>query len=182
MKFTGTFQGVTQDWATGQVNITFSVNEKAALNEIEKIQKVEKLSIEAVKHREKRSLDANALLWMCLGKMAEALQTDKWNVYLQMLRRYGKYTYICVKPNVVDAVKAQWRECEVIGDIKINGSDAVQMLCYFGSSTFNTKEFSTLLDGVISEMVEIGIQAPSSQEMQRALEQWERNQNGKETV
>jgi hypothetical protein len=89
-----------------------------------------------------------------------------------MLKRYGKYTYICVKPAVVEAVKAQWRECEEIGRVNINGQEAVQMLCYFGSSTYNTKEFSVLLDGVISEMKEMGIEAPTSEDMRRALEQW----------
>ena len=105
-------------------------------------------------HKQKRSLNANALLWHCLGEIANALNTDKWEVYLQMLKRYGKYTYICVKPNVVDSVKKQWRECEVLGDIEINGQKAIQMLCYFGSSTYDSKEFSSLLNGVISEMEE----------------------------
>jgi hypothetical protein len=39
-------------------------------------------------HREKRSKDANALLWACLGELAGALRSDKWTVYLQMLKRY----------------------------------------------------------------------------------------------
>jgi hypothetical protein len=84
-----------------------------------------------------------------------------------------------VKPNVVDAMKAQWRECEVIGEVDINGQKAVQLLCYFGSSTYDTKEFSTLLEGVISEMAEMGLNLPPSQEMERALEQWEKQISGK---
>lgn len=179
MEWTGKVLSVSNDWLTGQTSITLSINEKAALNEIDGIKDVEKLRIRAVKFREKRSLDANALLWACLGQIAEVLRTDKWDVYLQMLKRYGQFTYICVKPNVVDAVKAQWRECEVIGELDINGQKAVQMLCYFGSSTYDTKQFSTLLDGVISEMKEMGLQAPASEEMRRALEQWERMTNEK---
>lgn len=174
MNFTGQLINISKDWKTDQYNITFSINEKSALNEIETIQNCEKLNIEAKKWRKKRSLDANALLWACLGEIAAHLHTDKWNVYLMMLKRYGKFTYICVKPNVVDAVKQQWRECEVIGNVTINGQEAVQMICYFGSSTLNTKEFSVLLDGVISEMDEMGIQRPPSDQMQRALEEWER--------
>ncbi len=131
---------------------------------------------EVKEHKEKRSLNANGLLWKCLGEMAEALHTDKWQVYLKMLKRYGKYTYICVKPHVVEAVKKQWRECEEIGEIEINGQKAVQLLCYFGSSTYNTKEFSVLLDGVISEMKEMGLETPMSEDMQRALKQLERSQ------
>lgn len=177
MKFTGKLNGITRDWKTGQFLISFTVNEPTAVNDAEQIQNVEKLSIEAVKFRKKRSLDANAMMWACIGDIATALNADKWDIYLRLLKRYGKYTYICVKPNVVDAVKAQWRECEEIGEVNINGQKAVQMLCYFGSSTYNSKEFSVLLDGVISEMKEMGLTPPPSEEMRRAIELWEkRNQ------
>ena len=128
-------------------------------------------------HREKRSRDANALLWACLGELAGALRSDKWTVYLQMLKRYGKYTYICVKPKVVEAVKRQWRESEEIGRVNINGQEAVQMLCYFGSSTYDSKEFSVLLDGVISEMKEMGLETPADKEMKRAIKQMEDKEN-----
>lgn len=174
MEFTGQIKDVSRDWKTGQFNITFSINEPSAVNEIESLQKCEKLSIKAVKHRQKRSLDANATLWLCLGRIANALRADKWDIYLQMLKRYGKYTYICVKPNVVEAVQKQWRECEVIGEIEIGGQKAVQMLCYFGSSVMNTQEFSILLDGVISEMKEMGLETPTSQEMREVMKQWEK--------
>lgn len=172
MKFTGKFLSVSRDWQTGHYQITFTVNEPSALGEIEKIQKADKLSISAKIWRKRRSLDANALLWACLGEIASALRTDKWDVYLQMLKRYGKYTYICVKPNVVEAVKAQWRECEEVGKVNINGQEAVQMLCYFGSSTYDSKEFSVLLDGVISEMKEMGLQPPPTGDIKRAMENY----------
>lgn len=128
---------------------------------------------DVTEHREKRSKDANALLWACLGELASALRSDKWTVYLQMLKRYGTYTYICVKPKAVEAVKKQWRECEEIGTINIDGQEAVQMLCYFGSSTYNSKEFSVLLDGVISEMKEMGLDTPADRELNRAIKQME---------
>ena len=173
MEWTGELKGIVRDWNTNQFNITFSVNENAVVNEVDKLKDC-KLSIKAVKYRKKRSLDANALLWHCLGEIASSLQADKWDIYLQMLKRYGKYTYICVKPNMVDAVKAQWRESEVIGEVNINGSEAIQMLCYFGSSTYNTKEFSVLLEGVISEMKEMELETPLSEDMKRALEEWDK--------
>lgn len=179
MKFTGKVESVGRDWQTDQLKITFTVNEKSAAAEIDKIKDEQKLSIEATKYRKKRSLSANALLWACLGEIATVLRTDKWDVYLLMLKRYGKFTYICVKPNVVEAVKAQWRECEEVGKITLNGQEAVQLLCYFGSSTYNTQEMSVLLDGVISEMKEIGLQPPMSSEMKRALEEWDAEHNNK---
>lgn len=173
MKIKGRLKDISTDWQTQQTHITFTATEKSDMESLENF-KNDLLDITVQKHREKRSIGANALLWKCLGDIAAALMADKWDVYLQMLKRYGKYTYICVKPSVVAAVKSQWRESEVIGDIKINGSDAVQMLCYFGSSTYNTHEFSVLLDGVISEMEEIGLETPCSEDMRRAIERIEK--------
>ena len=103
METTGKLTGVTVDFMTRKLNVTFQIDSQPidALNEL---QKCDFLDIVAKKHRKKRSLDANALLWVCLDKIAVALKTDKWDVYLMMLKRYGKYTYICVKEFVVDAM------------------------------------------------------------------------------
>lgn len=127
-------------------------------------------------HKDKRSNNANRLLWVCLGRIAKALKTDSWSVYMQMLKRYGTFTYICVKPSAVEGVKKQWRECEEIGELTIKGKKAVQLLCYYGSSTYNTQEFSEFLDSVMSEMEEMNLPTPREEEIERALKQWEENQ------
>lgn len=136
------------------------------------------LDIELKEHREHRSKDANALLWACLGDIAKALTADPWEIYLRMLKRYGKFTYIVVKPDAADAVKKQWRETEVVGDYEVNGQKAVQMICFYGSSTYDSKEMSRLLDGVLSEMEEMGLQRPATGAIKRALEEMEKK-NGR---
>ena len=138
------------------------------------------LDVEIKQHTEKRSKDANALLWACIGDIVKAFQdekdetVDKWDIYLKLLKRYGKYTYIAVRPRMVDAVKKQWRECEVVGNTYIGGEQTVQLICYFGSSTYDTKEMSRLLNGTISEMEQMGLQRPASSTIKRAMEEWER--------
>lgn len=176
MNFIGKLLSITKDWKSGEYNITFSFGDESALNGAEILQTCEKLNISAKPYRKKRSLNANDLMWKCIGEIAAALRADKWDIYLKMLKRYGKYTHICVKPKAVEAVRAQWRESEVVGEVKVNGQKAYQMLCYFGSSTYDTKEFSVLLDGIISEMKELGLELPMPKEMQRALELWEKVQ------
>ena len=120
----------------------------------------------------KRSLDANGLLWACLNEIAQAVNSDKWSIYLQMLKRYGKFDYVIVKKKAVEAMRKQWRELEEVGEINVNGQPAVQLLCYYGSSTYDTKEFSVLLDGVISEMKEIGLNPPPDKQTKELLEKW----------
>lgn len=136
-------------------------------------EKLKDKQVEVKEIRRKRTLDANALLWACIGDISKAIMADKWDIYLAMLKRYGAFTYVVVKPEAVDMVKRQWREAEVIGDFTVNGQKAVQMLCYYGSSTYDSKQFAALLDGVISEMKEMGLTPPDRGEMKRTLEAWE---------
>lgn len=159
---------VSTDFITKKMRVTFELDSIVDPQEIQG----KDLRLTAKIWRNKRSLDANGLLWVCLDKIASALNTDKWEVYLLMLKRYGKFTYVLLKPNAVEYTKSIWRESEVVGEIDVNGEKAVQMLCYFGSSSYDTKEFSRLLDGVISEMKEMGLDTPAQEEMDRMLAEW----------
>lgn len=176
MDVTGRIAEVQQDYLTGELRVVLTINEQAIVKSGYAALKDNLLDIRLNKHREKRSLDANALLWVCLGQIAAALNADKWDIYLMMLKRYGKYTYILVTEKAVDEVKKQWRESEVVGEVNVNGRKAYQMLCYYGSSTLDSKEFSTLLNGIVSEMEEMGLTPPPSQEMRRALERLAKNE------
>lgn len=168
MDFVGELKDITRSF-DGQTVISYEIG-NITHEQADKLASMGLTRITLKKYRQRRSLDANALLWACIGEIAEALKADKWDVYLQMLKRYGQYTYICVKPNVVDEVKAQWRESEIVGEIDIHGQKAVQMLCYFGSSTYNSKEFSVLIDGVLSEMEDMGLDKPLSSDIRRAID------------
>lgn len=178
METQGILNTVARDLPTGKYIISFKIDRLPS--DLEALSGCDALDITAVRHRNHRSKNANALLWECLGRIASTLRMDKWSVYLQILKRYGEYTYVCVKPRAVEMLKRQWRECEEIGNININGQEAVQMLCYYGSSTYDTKQFSVLLDGVISEMKEMGLDTPTSDQMRQALEAWEKAHEQKE--
>lgn len=159
---------VSTDWVSRKMRLTFELDKAAD----PALLKDKDLRLKAVIWREKRSLDANGLLWHCIDKIASALHTDKWSIYLTLLKRYGKFTYVLVKPSAVDGVREMWRETEVVGEVDVNGTKSVQMLCYFGSSTYDTKEFSRLLDGTISEMKEMGLDTPSEEEFDRVIAEW----------
>ena len=60
MKLQGKLADVSIDFATKKPKITFLINNQ--INSLEEIENVELLDIEAKKHRNKRSLDANRLL------------------------------------------------------------------------------------------------------------------------
>ena len=173
MEFTGVIKSINNDFLTGELHITFSVNEKSNVTEsYDKLKDCKKLKIKAERHREKRSLDANAYMWVLLQKMAAIMKTSKEELYIEMLSRYGVFTHIIVKPHIVDRVKAEWRTVKELGEVTVNGITGIQLQCYFGSSTYNTKEMSVLIDGVVSECKELGIETLASDELKCMKEMW----------
>lgn len=127
---------------------------------------------EIKQYREKRSLDANSYMWALLKKMAEELDTTKDELYLEALSNYGVFTHIVVKPSVVEKVKQEWRTVRELGEVIINGRKGIQLQCYFGSSTYNTKEMSVLVDGIVSECKELGIETAIPDELARMKAEW----------
>ncbi len=143
----------------------------------EVVAKGKALAVEVKQYRQKRSLDANAYLWVLLQKIAEAVNSSKDEVYLQMLERYGVFTHIVVKPRMVDKVKHEWRTVRELGEVTVNGQTGIQLQCFFGSSTYDTKEMSVLIDGVVSECKEIGIETMTPQELEGLKQTWGKSTN-----
>ena len=173
MKARGRVTGLEIPFRAEYPIISFEI--QASPEDLEKY-KNKDLDISFVKHRARRSLDANACLWACLGDIAKAINQDNWSVYLLMLERYGKFTHILVKPEVVEAVRLQWRETKIVGETQVDGKPMVQMLCFFGSSTYDSAEFSRLLNGVISEMQDMHLEVPTSAEMKAILASLEKKE------
>ena len=157
----------------GDCELLLTVNgEKTYLSELVAKVNEKPYTVEIEPLKKKRSLDANSALWQMLTKMAEVLHTTKDELYLEMLDRYGVSTFIVVKPNAVDKVKQEWKTVRELGEVTINGKTGIQLQCFFGSSTYDSKEFSVLLDGVISEAKEIDVPFISSEEQARLIREW----------
>lgn len=173
MEFTGEIRNITNDFFTQELLITFSANEKHNVaTEYEKLKGCQKLKIKVDKFRNKRSLDANAYMWVLLQKMAEVLHSSKDELYIALLGKYGVFTHIIVKPNVADRVKAEWRTVRDLGEVTINNQTGIQLQCFFGSSTYDTKEMSALIDGLVSDCKELDIETLPPDELNRMKSQW----------
>lgn len=180
MKLRGKIKSIAKNIINGHFDVTIEMTEGDA-HDIASLADKD-LSVELKQWRNHRSLDANALLWACIGDMVKALGGDKWDYYIKYLREYGQYTMIQLQPDALEQFKKVYRECEVIGSRYVDGKEMLQVLCYYGSSTYDTKEFSVLLDGVIQDMKHAGVEPPTSEEMKRSLEMWENEQKIKKRV
>ena len=149
---------------------------KHCTEELQKLKKATEsgktLTVEIKVKRKHRSLNANAFLWEVLADMADKLKTSKDELYLVMLERYGVFDHYIVKPVAVERVKRQYKVVRDLGEVTVNGTTGIQLQVYPGSSTYNSKEFSVLLDGVLSEAEEMGLHYISEADKALLLDDW----------
>lgn len=170
MEFKGKIVDISKDWKTGRFRITFESMEDVSKQLETATDKL--LTIVTKIFRNKRSRDANAYSWTLMQKIAEVNKTDKWSIYLEMLGRYGVFTHIIVRPGVVDRVISEWRTVRNLGEVTVSGQTGIQLQCYFGSSTYDTKEMSVFIEGIVSECHELGIETTTPEELERMKREW----------
>ena len=172
MQLIGSVKNLSLDFQTNTANLTLSITNKAAAMQcFDELKDVEKLDIEIKKYREKRSLDSNSLLWKLCNEIANVLRTDKDSVYIEMLKRYGQSSVISVLSTV--DVSGYFKYYDVFGTGYVNGKEFTHYKIYKGSSEYDSREMSVLLDGVIDEAKGMGIEVLSEQELSLIKSEWE---------
>lgn len=132
------------------------------------------VDVEIKKHREHRSLDANSYLWALVGKIAEAMTPplSKEEVYQEMLRRYGQSGMVSIVEKYVEQFEREFKYHDELGRSKLNGKMFVHYRFYIGSSKYDSKEMSLLVDGVVSEAKALGIDTDTPEMIARIKEEW----------
>ena len=179
MDCTGILKNITKDWMTDKFLMTFEINENVSHEVIEEIRKCKKLSIIAEEHKEKRSRDANAYFHVLNGKLADKLRISKPRMKNILLYRYGQSEMIddmeATMHSNVSASKILEQEelhCFPIG------TDDEGLTIYRiqrNSRTYNSLEMSILIDGVIEECKEHGIETMPPEQLARMMDLWEKN-------
>lgn len=171
MQLIGSVKNLSLDFQTNTANLTLSITNKAAAMQcFDELKDVEKLDIEIKKYREKRSVNANSLLWKLCNEIANVLRTDKDSVYLEMLKRYGQSSVVSVLSTV--DVSGYFKYYDIFGTGYVNGKEFTHYKIYKGSSEYDSREMSVLLDGVIDEAKGMGIEVLSEQELSLIKSEW----------
>ena len=137
--------------------------------------------VEIKKWRKKRSLDANAYAWVLIDKIAQATGVPKTEVYRQAIREIGGVSDIVAVPdNAVDKFREGWSKQGIGWQTEILDSKPgyKRIVVYYGSSTYDTKQMSALIDSLVQEAQALGIETLPPAEIARLNSQWEERQDG----
>lgn len=136
------------------------------------------LKIEKVKR--KRSIDANNYSWMLTDKLSEKLliagvKISKDEMHSEMIFRYGQpmldENEAPVIISVLKGIKVTdfYQYAKEIGSGTVNGKEFSHYKIYRPSHTYNSREFSIFLSGIIEECKEQGISTETPEEINRIL-------------
>lgn len=122
--------------------------------------------------RKKRSLDANAYMWVLLQKMADVLGSTKEEIKVEMLHKYSTFQTCDDGDIIVVSVQSrfklvgeQYELYKAIGTGEANGKEFTHYAILKSSSQLDTHEFWVLLNGIISECKEHDIETMTPREL-----------------
>ena len=121
-------------------------------------------------HKQKRSLNANAYAWVLITKIANAMRMSKDECYLTMLKHYGQSEIVSVRSEI--DVSGYFKYYEECGKAVLNGREFTHYKLFKGSSEYDTQEMAILIDGIVQEAENLGIDTLPAHELERIMKAW----------
>lgn len=124
----------------------------------------------------KRSLNANAYMWVLLDKLAAKLHLSKTELYQGYVRQYGKSVDYQLPEKSIPALTTVWSEYgtgwtwEKVDDGAQPETAIIRF--YYGSSCYGTKRMARLIDAVVQDCQAVGIETMTPQELELLMNDW----------
>lgn len=179
MQTTGVITNLDIDYETRKPKISLILDTNS-LDIVEQLKNENKLNIEMKKWYKKRSLDANAYCWVLCNNIANELSkneiTTKEEVYRDAILQVGSFEPFIVQEKTFEKFKRIW-EKQGLGFLvqEVSRQDkCVKVNCYYGSSTYDSKEMSLLIEILIQLAKSLNLETKSQSEINSLLESWDK--------
>lgn len=178
-ELTGRILNVSFDYLTGKPIVAFELNERqSALNMVDALKSLVKLTIKVSKFRQKRSLDANAYFHLLVNKIAMETNQSDDEIKRKLVKSYGTLARDengdligAMLPASVDVdrfypytrnYKTEWRD----------GKEYTCYLFYERTRDLDTAQMSHLIEGTVQEAKALGIEVKPQEEIDSLLGAW----------
>ena len=178
MKSKAVISDIGIDYKTAKPKVTFLFDSKSVLADIENLKDID-LSLEVKKWRNKRSLDANAYFWKLLSSYSAEKEVDTIQEYKDRVKRLGIFKQFKFMTDQVDTFMKVWTDrgiawfCEILDTTYIGEYEFKIINAYYGSSSYNTKQMSRLINDLVEDCKEVGIETRPEAEIVSMLKEWE---------
>lgn len=138
-----------------------------------------KYVVEIKRHRESRTNEANRYLWVLIDKLAEQSDSGlgKTEIYKREIKEMGGVSHtILVQDKDKNDVTKMWESKGLGWSVDFYPSqvkNCSNAILYHGSSLFDSKTMSRLLDRIIQECQAVGIETITPDEKAKMIAQME---------
>lgn len=142
--------------------------------------KTKKYEVKEVK--KKRSINANNYFWKLLQELCELQNLDTIEEYKKRVKELGIFRRFRIETRDVKTFKIMWQDkgiawfCEIADTEYIGNIEFKIINAYYGSSSFNSKQMSRLIDGVVQDCQAVGIETKPKTEIDSLLRSWNNEQ------
>lgn len=173
MKYLGEIKDISLDIQTRMPQITFLLNS----NDIIRLEELKglKLNLDITKYYNKRSLDANAYMWVLIGEIKKVLNIPKEEIYKDLIKNIGDYEVIPIKDEAVERFRTAWSKNGlgwVTETTKSKLEGYTNVITYYGSSTYDTKSMARLIDLVVQECRQLDIETEPQEKIDNLIKMW----------
>lgn len=177
VKLTARFSNLTQSFSTGKQILALELDED--FRDYADEFKEKDLSIEIKPKAKRRSLNANAFFWATVNDIASVTGERPTDIYRTFIRDVpDNNTVICVATKNAEAFREQW-EGQGLGwvcdyfHVPAKDERATNLQCYVGSSRYDRKQMSRLIELALQEAKQQGIPPRLTRaEIQATIERW----------
>lgn len=134
-----------------------------SLDSFQNIEEGKEYRVKISSYNQRRSLNANAYYWQLLSKLAEVLKIGNNELHERLIKEHSNFTTVKMLTAINPAMFFKYYD-----DIETVADDEALYTyykIYKGSSQMDSKEMSRLIDGLIQECKEQGIEVLSDAEL-----------------
>ena len=138
-------------------------------------------TISVKQKRGKRSLNANGYAWVLMQRIAEELSknglyTSRNDVYRKAIVDCQAFQYVAVQTEHTEEFIKKWQD-KGLGWVAIDcgpckNFDGHTIQIFHGSSSYNSKEMARLIDCLVDECHQLGIETKHQDEIDSLLDEW----------
>lgn len=177
MESTGKIIKFGYDITSNSIKMIFEFKNKNVLESLEKL-KPFNIHIKLEKWYSKRSLNANAYMWQLIGKLAKKMNLTNNEVYRKHVKEAGSFTVLQMEEDEMKEFERIWQSKGLgwICEKSIDKYGQIVLLAFHGSSIYTTKEMTRLIDSVVQDCREQGIETKTNDEIDSLLKEWDSEQ------
>lgn len=160
---------ISRDFTTGKWSVSFDIDRPEDIPQGE-------LDLTIKPYKPKRSLSANAYMWVLVGKLADATGISSTEIYRNTVKQLGISQLIVINTAAAPAFKRVWEQYGLgwfVDEVDEDTDGSVILRAYYGSSTYNRKQMAALIDLVVQDCKAVGIETLTPAELAGLVDRWE---------